>query len=189
MAHSRLNRIFRNMKQRCYNPNCKCYKDYGGRGITICDEWLSKNRTHKGFNSFREWALSHGYQDGLTIDRIDNNKCYSPDNCRWVSMDIQCNNTRQNHYITYNGKTQSMKKWSEELGISYSVLRSRLNNYHWSVKEAFSTKIKPTHRLITYHGKTQSLTEWCKELNLNYATISGRINNYHWTIEKAFETP
>ncbi len=76
------------MKKRCYNPAYKIYKDYGGRGITVCAEWLHD------FVAFRDWALSHGYQDDLTIDRIDNDKGYSPDNCHWATMKEQRVNQR-----------------------------------------------------------------------------------------------
>lgn len=132
---TRLNNIYFNMKARCYNSNQWNYQYYGGRGIKVCDEW--KNN----YNSFYNWALENGYQDNLSIDRIDTNGNYEPSNCRWVTDKEQKNNTRRNHYITYKGKTQSMSKWAEELNISYTTLRSRINTNKWSIEKAFTTPV------------------------------------------------
>lgn len=182
---TRLNRTFTNMKTRCYNPDCENYKDYGGRGIRICDEWYTPH-SHKGWIAFKDWALSNGYADDLTIDRIDNNKGYSPGNCRWVSMKTQCNNTRHNRLITYKGKTQTMVQWSEELNLGYETIVYRLHVAHWTVEKTFETPGNADYKLLTYNGKTQSLAEWCRELNLTYHTIKCRLNRYHWSVEKAF---
>ena len=126
MARDRLQNIFLHMKDRCYNPNFKEYKHYGGRGITICDEWQTPY-SWKGGRAFKKWALENGYADNLTLDRIDVNKGYSPDNCRWVSMKTQQNNKRNNRLITYNGKTQTIALWCEELKLPFSTVKNRLN--------------------------------------------------------------
>lgn len=127
---TRLYHIWGNMKQRCTNPKNPAYKNYGGRGITICDEWLS-------FSVFMTWALENGYSENLTIDRIDVNGSYCPENCRWITMKEQGFNRRNNHIITYNGKTQTMRQWADELGKDYEVIAKRLNTLHWSAEDAF----------------------------------------------------
>lgn len=127
-TRTRLYKIYYNMKTRCYNKNASRYSDWGGRGIAVCEEWLND------FMSFYNWAMNNGYNDTLTIDRIDNNKGYSPSNCRWVTNQEQSNNRRSNINITYNGKTKTIKQWAEELGINYNTLRMR-HFRGWSDKE------------------------------------------------------
>ena len=126
MARDRIQNIFLHMKDRCYNPNFKEYKHYGGRGITICDEWQTPH-SWKGGRAFKKWALENGYADNLTLDRIDVNKGYRPENCRWVSMKEQQNNKRNNRLISYNGKTQTIALWCEELELPFSTVKNRLN--------------------------------------------------------------
>ena len=135
--HSRLSCIFRGIKSRCYNPHHRYYAYYGGRGIKVCNEWFTPH-SHEGFRAFKAWALENGYQEGLTIDRIDNDKGYSPDNCRWVTMLVQGNNRSYCHYITFNGVTKTLMEWSRELEIPYITLKQRLNKYGWPVEKALS---------------------------------------------------
>lgn len=144
--HSRLSSIYRTMKNRCYNPKSYNYQNYGGRGITICEEWLNNEfvkgeigRKSKGFVAFREWATDNGYTDNLTLDRIDVNKGYSPENCRWVTMKVQSNNTRRNRIITYKGKSQTLAQWCDELCLNYQKIIQRIIS-GWSVARAFETK-------------------------------------------------
>lgn len=118
----RLKHIFSGMKRRCMNIKDKNYKNYGGRGIKICDEWLNKE---KGMMNFCKWAINNGYEDNLTIDRIDTNGNYEPDNCRWVSIKEQENNRRDNVFLKYKGKVKTLKQWAETTGISYNTVYSR----------------------------------------------------------------
>jgi hypothetical protein len=131
-SRSRIYRIWASLKKRIQNENNKNYKDYGGRGITICEEWESN------FQAFNEWAISNGYTDNLTIDRIDNDKGYSPDNCRWITRKKQCNNKRNNSYITFRGSTKTLSEWAEEYGIQSSTILMRLRR-GWSIEKALTT--------------------------------------------------
>lgn len=123
------------MRERCSNAKNPQYKDYGARGIDVCDDW-------NNFESFRTWALSSGYSENLSIDRIENDKGYYPDNCRWATAIEQANNTRRTHLITYNGETHSMSEWARILNIKQSTLNMRLNKYGWSVDEALGKDIR-----------------------------------------------
>ena len=120
MRNSRLYTIWRGMKSRCYNQNHRYYKHYGGRGITVCDEWRND------FKPFMEWALSNGYQDNLTIDRIETNGNYEPSNCRWATETEQKNNMRNNRTIEFNGETHNVAEWASITGLSYNVIWKRL---------------------------------------------------------------
>lgn len=119
------------MRNRCYQKNTKYYINYGGRGVTMCPEWKDD------FNNFEKWALANGYQDGLSIDRIDVNGNYEPSNCRWATLKQQANNTRRNHYLTFEGKTQSLQMWADETGISYSAIKTRVAK-GWSAKDTLT---------------------------------------------------
>nr|DAU26384.1 MAG TPA: PVL ORF-50-like family [Caudoviricetes sp.] len=130
------------MKTRCYNEKCPDFKNYGGRGITVCDEWRND------FKAFYDWSISHGWKKDLYIDRIDNDGNYDPSNCRWTTMTVQANNTRRIHAITYNGKTQSMMDWCRELDLDYYTVRSRIYNYNWSIERAFTTKTRKEYHEI-----------------------------------------
>ena len=124
---------WRDMKIRCYNENSPSYVNYGGRGIKVCEEWLND------FMTFYKWAMANGYKKGLSIDRIDVNGNYEPNNCRWVSMKVQQNNRRNNHYITYRGETHTLMEWSEITGINYDCLKTRINTLKWSIEKALTT--------------------------------------------------
>ena len=118
-SSSRLYRIWRKMKERCTNPNHKCYSNYGGRGIIICDEW--KNN----FTAFYTWAMENGYTEELTIDRIDVNGNYEPLNCRWVDLKIQQWNKQKTIYVEYKGEIRNLLEVSRLTGISVNTLHTR----------------------------------------------------------------
>lgn len=124
--------IWKSMKERCLNPNNFEYRSYGGRGITVCDEW------QKNFSNFYNWAIKNGYSSSLTIDRINVNGNYEPSNCRWATHKQQARNKRNNHFITYNGETKTLIEWSEIFSILKSTLCERLRN-GWSVEKALLT--------------------------------------------------
>lgn len=120
MSKTRMYKIWECMKYRCSNPNRPEYSHYGGRGIIVCDEWAND------FLTFYNWSINNGYNESLTIDRIDVNGDYEPNNCRWVDMKTQANNTTRCIYITYRDKTQTLTQWCEELNLPYDTIRTRL---------------------------------------------------------------
>lgn len=130
MSDDRLYRTWAHMKERCSNPNVRNYVDYGGRGITVCEEW-------KTYEPFAEWALSHGYTDSLTIERIDNEEGYSPDNCRLATPLEQASNKRSNHTFTIDGVTDTMTNWARKYGIKPTIVFDRLFD-GWSEYEALT---------------------------------------------------
>jgi hypothetical protein len=128
--NNRIYQIWENMKQRCYNPKAKNYKNYGGRGIVVCDEWLN-------FNSFENWAINNGYQDSLTLDRKENNLNYTSDNCRWITNLEQQSNTRKNIKITYKGETLHISEWARRTGLCKSRIGYRFK-VGWPLDKVFS---------------------------------------------------
>lgn len=129
---TRLYNIWIRMKQRCFDKNPSDYDRYGGRRITVCQEWKSD------YKKFHDWAIANGYDDTKSIDRKDVNGNYEPGNCQWIPMDKQARNKRNNHRITHNGVTKTLIEWAQELGIGSSLLRYRLK--HWSKDRVFQQK-------------------------------------------------
>jgi hypothetical protein len=122
LTNTSLYRVFRSMKERCSNPNCESYHYYGGRGINVCNEWRND------FLSFHKWAYENGYKKDLSIDRIDNNGNYCPENCKWSTSKEQANNKRNNILISYEGNLVSITEASRLSGIAHSTLNSRVIN-------------------------------------------------------------
>lgn len=130
-SRDRLYHIWRGMKDRCFNPSSKNYELYGGKGIKVCNEWLE-------FPAFMEWSISHGYTDELSIDRINGNGDYCPENCRWATAIEQSNNRYTNKYIEFNGKRLSYSQWARETGLHKNTIRMRILS-GWSVEDCLNT--------------------------------------------------
>jgi hypothetical protein len=128
-------KIWLSMIQRCTNSRASHYKDYGGRGIAVCDRWLNS------FECFYE-DMNYGYHKGLSIERIDVNGNYTPNNCKWIAKSEQQNNKRNNHLITYNGKTQTLTQWAIELNINSSTLNKRITRSGWSTEDALTKRLQ-----------------------------------------------
>lgn len=122
MAHTKIYNKWCSMRERCNNPHSKSYKRYGAKGIRVCAEW------DDSFDAFYRWAVDTGYSDGLTIDRIDNSRGYSPENCRWATTAQQNRNYSRNHLVSYNGETKCLADWAEETGIKAATLLFRIKS-------------------------------------------------------------
>lgn len=150
----RLREIFDSMKARCRNEKNKSYKYYGGRGIKVCDEWLS------GFKHFYKWSMENGYKPGLSIERKDTNGNYSPENCEWIPLNEQAKNQRSNRKVTINGITKNVSDWSEISGVHRTTINSRISK--GLTGEALLKKPKETRKetvLYEYQGAQRTLKE------------------------------
>lgn len=136
MSKTRLYQTWANMKERCCCKNNPAYGTYGGRGIMICDDW------NNSFEAFAKWALSNGYQDDLTIERIDYNKGYTPENCKWISKSDQANNRRSNVKITFNNETHNLSEWCKMYGKNYYLVYNRIHKNKWDFERAI---LEPVH--------------------------------------------
>jgi hypothetical protein len=132
MTGIKLYKTWTGIKNRCYNQKSAHYQNYGKRGISMCEEWRNS------FVEFNKWCRDNGYRVGLSIDRINNDGDYEPDNCRWVTQDVQANNRRSVVYIEYDNTTMSMSEWARLKGMSLQVLRYRLNA-GWPTEKALET--------------------------------------------------
>jgi hypothetical protein len=122
------------MMERCYLKSCGNYDRYGGKGVTVCEEWHD-------INKFAEWAESSGYAPGLTIDRLDSGKGYSPENCRWATKKQQSNNRKNTIFYTYKGETKALTDWASIFGINRYTLYDRIEKRGWSVTKALETPV------------------------------------------------
>ncbi len=166
---SKLYNVWTSMRERC---NCKTdtsYQRYGGRGISICKEW-------DDFQVFEEWAVKNGYDENApkgtyTLDRINVNGNYEPNNCRWISLSEQSDNKTNTIWLTYNGKTQTLLQWSKELGMPSKLLRNRYYD-RWPVDRIFQPIVEKVGKnYIEYKGEIHTLSYWSQKLNLPYTTM------------------
>ena len=131
---NKINSIYQGMKKRCYSPHNRSYPHYGARGITVCDEWLNDKW------AFYKWAIENGYKEGLTIDRIDNSKGYSPENCRWLTHKEQQNNKTNNRRVEYKGKTYTVSELADIMNMPYDAFYQRI--YKGTYKLPLNTPVK-----------------------------------------------
>ena len=188
--YKRLKNIFWIMKQRCYNKKNPKYSIYGGKGISICEEWLN----HKnGFLNFFHWAVGNGYTSNLTIDRIDYTRSYSPDNCRWTTQLAQQNNKSTNRWIVFNGERLTLMQFSQKHNIPYKTLLQRIHKFGITDPKELAKKKLVIRRKLKYfatiEGKTLPITKWCEKLNLNKESVRNRIKKYGYTPEDAILKP
>lgn len=176
-------RIWCTMKQRCKNPKAKGYENYGGRGIAFCAEW-------EQFEPFCMWAISHGYSDSLTLERIDVNGNYCPENCTWIPLSEQLKNTRQNYVnktLTVNGVTKSFAEWAAGVGITPRRLYWRIHR-GMLLEEAVTKPKNQRGKLITVNGETHNITEWAKINGVERKVYSDR-KKHGMTDEQAIALP
>jgi hypothetical protein len=174
MTGTRLYNVWSDMKTRCYNERTAAYKNYGGRGIKMCEEWLD-------FENFRKWAKDNGYdktaaRGECTIDRKNVNGNYEPSNCRFITMAEQAGNKRSAVSLTFNGETKSISQWSDETGIDRETIRTRLKR-GYGAEKALTKSTDIYKYYATFDGITKPVKDWCKELGIPYKTIHYRLKN------------
>lgn len=184
-SNTRLFRIWTGVKNRCYNVNEPSYKNYGSRGISVCAAWLNS------YEVFRDWALANGYDENApygecTLDRIDVNGDYCPENCRWVNLKIQANNKTTNHFIDYRGERHTIAEWSALLSVPKYIIHAglRAGKPFAEIVEGHHT----TRHLITFRGETLPMRTWERRMGLGCKTLYHRIKK-GWSIEDALLTP
>lgn len=176
MSQTRIYRCWARAKHRCNYSTDKDYKHYGGRGIRVCDEWSDSNM---GFTNFYNWAMSNGYRDDLTIDRIDVDGNYEPSNCRWATIEEQRNNMRSNVLITYKGTTMNLKQWSDMVGVNYRTMCIRYER-GWEVSDILRTYVRCNVKYVEFMDNTKTVAEWAKYFNIKQDTLSARLKRSNY---------
>lgn len=170
------------MKGRCNRPSEHDAPYY--RGVRIDEAWYD-------FDTFAEWAISNGYRDDLTIDRIDNNKGYCPENCRWITLAEQQRNKSNCRYYTHNGKTQTLSEWAREYHIDRTTLSDRMAKFGFSFEEALTRPINiPRNtKFVTYNGEQTTFGELSKICGISKSALRARVRLRGWSLERAMSEP
>lgn len=174
--NKRLYLVWNGMRQRCENKNTRAYKQYGARGISVCQEW-------KNFHGFLEWALSSGYKEGLSIERIDVNGDYCPENCKWIPLSEQAKNTRRNYvnkHLTINGVTKTYQEWADYAGIPALTISRRIGKGKSGTDLILPVKKEKggnCRKFVTINGVRKSITEWCKDYGISRQAVSLRLKS------------
>lgn len=184
MTGTSLRGVWASMIGRCRHPSHSGWKFYGARGITVCQRWQ---------DSFLAFVEDMGPRpDGCTIERIDNDGPYSPENCRWATKHEQMRNKRNNRKITFAGKTQIAADWEKETGIPERLINQRMRVLGWTAERALTTPVAKTTRRVeksyTYKGRSQPISNWAREAGLDEGTLRFRIT-HGWDFERAITTP
>lgn len=174
--YRRLYRTYHSIKARCYNKNEAQYYNYGGRGIVMCDEWLDMEC---GFERFVDWAYLNGYDDTLTIERVDVNGNYEPNNCKWIPKAEQAKNKRKTIWVDYRGEHIQLSELCDRKNLKYDTIHNRLFRFGWDLDRAID---EPIHT-----GKTRA--DLSRERGLNPSTVQARIARLGWTTGQALNTP
>lgn len=172
--------VWKHMRNRCNNPRDAGFKNYGGRGITICERW----------DSFANFFTDMGKRPpNHFIDRIDNDGPYSPENCRWATRKTQNRNRRSNVFVTFKGKRCTLAELAEETGVPYAIIRDRIIESKWDAAKAVHEPIgRWNDKEISYRGESRSLAEWSTILGIHVETLRSRLHKLQWPVEKAFDS-
>lgn len=185
-----LAKVLSSMITRCYNTKHKEYDKYGAKGITICDEWIGD----KGLDNFYEWAIANGFNgekdskgyNVLSIDRIDNNKGYSPNNCRWATRQQQARNKSTTIWVEYKGEKNTLKSFCERLNLDYHAVFLRIYRRHWSIEKALSTPIIQNYQ-IEYNGEILDFASIARLKGLKQTSLKYQWEKNNYDIYKAIE--
>lgn len=191
-AHAHpLYKSWSNMKNRCYQKSHSSYLHYSSRGITVCDEWL------RNFKCFFLWAINNGWEEGLTLDREDNDKGYAPNNCRWITSHEQQRNKGSNINITAFGETKCITDWAKDArcSVGANAIKKRIDVFKWDEEEAISLPKmteaglyikKKNSVMLEYNGQIKALKEWCTIYGLTVSSVRNRIR-MGWDTNRTLE--